>query len=421
MSGPFSAARAAQPSPRVVGRAVHLTAASSIAIRPVHWLWDAWLALGTFALIAGREGIGKSLFAYTLAAQITRGRLVGAYFNKPRAVIVAASEDSWAHTIVPRLMAAGADLTRVFRVDVTTGTGGDTELSLPKDLEELEIAGRKVDASLVLLDPLLSRLDGSLDSHKDAEVRLALEPLVALADRTGITVLGLIHVNKSASTDALNTLMGSRAFAAVARQVLFVMADPDDESIRLLGLAKNNLGRSDMPTKRFSITGVLAAETAEGPVWTGKIEWAGDSSQSIRDVLETAGAAAGDRTATSEAMDWLKDYLSDQPSHSADSATIKREAAKVDHSKDALVRAKNRLGITCISEGFPRKTVWVLPVNASSGRLTTTASTAMTATTAANTHIHTSEVSPVNAVVAVNAVAARPPARARKDDNDERL
>jgi len=71
-----------------------------------------------------------------------------------------------------------------------------------------------VDAALILLDPLLSRLDSSLDSHKDAEVRIALEPLVALADRSAAAVLGLIHVNKSGGQDPLDIVMGSRAFAA---------------------------------------------------------------------------------------------------------------------------------------------------------------------------------------------------------------
>ena len=43
----------------------------------------------------------------------TRGYLPGACFGTPRAAIVVATEDSWEHTIVPRLMAAGADLTYV--------------------------------------------------------------------------------------------------------------------------------------------------------------------------------------------------------------------------------------------------------------------------------------------------------------------
>ena len=78
------------------------------------------------------------------------------------------------------------------------------------------------------LDPLISRLDAGLDTHKDAEVRQAHEPIVALAERTGVHITGLIHVNKSGTADPLTALMGSRAFAAVARAVLFVMEDPDE-------------------------------------------------------------------------------------------------------------------------------------------------------------------------------------------------
>ena len=70
---------------------------------------------------------------------------------------------------------------------------------------------------VLLLDPLMSRLDVALDSHKDAEVRQALEPLTAVGERTDCTMLGLIHVNKSTSNDPLTTLMASRAFAAVAQ------------------------------------------------------------------------------------------------------------------------------------------------------------------------------------------------------------
>jgi hypothetical protein len=201
-------------------RQVKLTPASSIVVRPVRWLWANRLALGTLALLGGREGIGKSSVGYTLTADVTRGRLQGEHYGRPRAVIVAATEDPWEHTIVPRLMAAGADLDRVYRVDVTTALGVDTGLSLPRDLRDLEDAVVQVGAALILLDPLMSRLDTKLDSHKDAEVRVALEPLTALANRTGAAILGLIHVNKSMSTDPLTTLMASRAFAAVARAVL---------------------------------------------------------------------------------------------------------------------------------------------------------------------------------------------------------
>ncbi len=170
-------------------------------------------------------------------------------------------------------MAAGADLSMVYRVDVHTYAGFETGLSLPRDLAAVAEAVIEVQAGLILLDPLMSRLDAKLDTHKDAEVRQALEPLVHVANSTGAAILGLIHLNKSLSTDPLTMLMGSRAFAAVARAVLFCMVDPDDETARVLGQPKNNLGRTDLPTMTFRIVSAHVADTDEGPVWTGRVDW----------------------------------------------------------------------------------------------------------------------------------------------------
>ncbi len=148
---------------------------------------------------------------------------------------------------MPRLMAAGADLDKVLRIDVTTADGVETSLVLPRDMTGLENLIVAENVALVLLDPPMSRLDAGLDSHKDSEVRQALEPLTKIADRTGSAFVGLIHVNKSGSTDPLTGIMGSRAFAAVARSVLYAMTDSDDETLRHLGLPKNNLGNRICP------------------------------------------------------------------------------------------------------------------------------------------------------------------------------
>jgi len=342
------------------GRKLRATPASTISVRPVRWLWQDRIALGTLGLLGGREGIGKSTAAFTLAADITRGTMPGVHTGIPKAVIIAAAEDSWGHTIVPRLMAAGADLERVYRVDVTTAEGVDGGLVLPLDLEALEAAVRRVDAAMILLDPMLSRLDAALDTHKDAEVRQALEPLTTLADRSGTAVLGVIHVNKSISSDPLTLLMGSRAFAAVARSVLFVMTDPEDEAIRLLGQPKNNLGRTDLPTLSFRIDSERVADTPEGEVWTGKLKWMGERAQSIRDALEAAGETSDARSATSEAADWLTDHLTSEGG-SDTSASIKAAGRNAGHSESALKRARQRIKATSTASGFPRQTFWTLP------------------------------------------------------------
>ena len=91
---------------------------AGITLRPVRWLWTERLPVGAFALVGGREGVGKSILVYTLAADITQGTLPGVFHGTPKAVIVAATEDSWEHTIAPRLLAAGADLAKVYRADI---------------------------------------------------------------------------------------------------------------------------------------------------------------------------------------------------------------------------------------------------------------------------------------------------------------
>lgn len=121
---------------------------------------------------------------------------------------MAATEDSWEHTVVPRLMAAGADLNLVYRVDVVTSEGFGGYLELPSDLPALEVKAISVGAVVLILDPLISRLSTALDSHKDQQVRQALEPLVNFLDRTGMAGLGLIHLNKGTSADTLSSVMG---------------------------------------------------------------------------------------------------------------------------------------------------------------------------------------------------------------------
>ncbi len=342
-----------RPRPRLF----HVLPASAIPVKPVHWLWQDRIALGTLCLMGGREGIGKSLMTYTLAAMLTRGEMPGVYFGTPRSVLVAAAEDSWPHTIVPRLLGAGADCTRVFKLDMKLSTGADATLTLPVDLDELRAAVLETDAALIILDPLLSRIDADLDTHKDADVRRALEPVVTLAESSGACVIGLIHVNKSASVDPLTLLMGSRAFAAVARSVLFVMVDPQNAATRLFGLAKNNLGRMDLPTLSFQIVNTFIASTDDGDVTTGRVDWLSDSPLSIHDAIAATTTTKEEASAVDEASAWLTDYLA---TGGLDSAKVKRAATSAGHSVRSVQRARSQLAIVVTTIGFPRKTIWTL-------------------------------------------------------------
>lgn len=344
-------------------RTVRLRPASDVRIRRTRWLWDGRLPLGSIALTAGREGTGKSLMSLDLAADVTRGTLDGEYRGTPKGVIIVTTEDSWTMTIAPRLRAAGADMTRIFRTEVTTAAGVETGLSLPHDLDELQRNAVEQDVALVILDPLLSRLDASLDTHKDSEVRQALEPLAAVAERTKVTIVGLIHLNKTTTADPLTAIMASRAFAAVARAVLFVMEDPDDKAVRLVGNPKNNLGRTNLPTLRFTIEETVVGEDPDDglPVKAPRIAWQGTSATSIHDALANILAGPKVKSKRAEAEEWLVEYLQARPDGREASAKVREAAEAAGIGDQPLRRAREHAGILVEQAGFPRQTYWQLP------------------------------------------------------------
>jgi hypothetical protein len=358
---------ATSPNGNRPGRRVDLTWAATIDPKRVKWCWNERIALGTIALLAGPEGLGKSTVGYWLAARVSRGELPGEHFGTPKVVLVCATEDSWAHTIVPRLMAAGADLSRVARIEVHTEEELTIPLSLPVDLVELDHVATEVGAALLLLDPLMSRLDAGLDTHRDGEVRRALEPLASIADGTGMSILGLIHHNKSGSSDPLQLVMASKAFTAVARSVQTVIKDPDDETglRRMFGTVKNNLGRGDLPTLPFVIES-WSYDTDDGPGSTGKIVWGEEVAETIADALARSFQDPEQRTALDEAAAWLNEYmiLHGPKVFSGDAKSAGRAAG---HSQRTVERAPRKLGLDIVKEGFPARVYWVRSPGPSNG------------------------------------------------------
>jgi len=308
------------PEAQPEGRIIRFRAASGIRMTRTRWLhgneYGGHIPVGAITLLAGREGIGKSTISYDVIAKVSLGTLRGEFFGTPKGVVIYATEDDWEPVILPRLVAAGADTTRVFRADAYDDDGAKDWLSFPRDLVRLAEQCLEHDVALLVLDPIMSIIDGKLDTHKDREVRQALDPLSRFAAAAGVAVCGLIHVNKSSGSDALNSVMGSRAFSAVARSVLYCIAVPktDDEDgpdEYLFSQEKCNLGPKQ-GSQRYQITTVaLDAEDEDGEafkVYTSKVTWGVTDSRRAGDVMEEAnkaGRAKGDlRT---ELAAWLRE------------------------------------------------------------------------------------------------------------------
>jgi AAA domain len=338
-------------------RRLKLTPASEIKPRPVRWTWEGRIPAGVVTLIPGREGIGKSLLEVWLTASLTRGTLPGLHYGTPKPVLYAATEDSWERTIVPRLIAAGANLGMVYRVEVEE-EDLVVPLTLPVDCDRLEYDIKRLGAAMLALDPLMSTIAAGIDTHKDRELRLALEPLGQAADKTGCAVVGLAHFNKSSSTDVLNLVTGSRAFTAVLRAVIAVARDPDaDDDSCVVSQEKNNLGRLSLPNLRYVVDEVVIP-TEEGPAKVGKLRFTGESERGVRDTPGARGETE-ERAERDEVAEFIRTYLTDRGGEASAGDVLKagRDAGIPDGT---LKNARRRAGARTQKSDFASGWVWSL-------------------------------------------------------------
>jgi hypothetical protein len=362
-----------EPQDDIETRRLILTPASQIKIKPVRWLWDTTpegapptshgrIPMYSMAIAAGGPGLGKSQFAVWFTARITRGELPGELSGKPRGVIYAATEDSWTYTIAPRLIAAGADLDLVFRVDVKDDESLHARLTLPVDISLIGKAAEEYSVALLVADPLLSLIDKSINDYRAAEVREALEPLVAAADRHHFTVLGLAHFTKSGTADPLSRVAGSGAFGQLIRSLLaFAQQETDDgETEFVMSLEKNNLGRLGLPSFSYDIK-PFTVPTDEGPSYVSRFVLGPESTTSVKEVMRAEGQP-DDREAMNDAMAWLDAYLADVGGSDM-AREIKKAARKAGISDSAIDRAKLKLRLKSKQEGFGKDKAahWYLP------------------------------------------------------------
>jgi putative DNA primase/helicase len=323
----------------------------------IDWLWQNWIALGKVSVLAGDGGRGKSTILCDLTARTTTSSVWpdGAAGCAPASVIILAAEDDVGDTLAPRLLAAGADMARVFVIrSVRDDSHRRRSFNLQADLERLEAEIKKHNnVRMVIIDPVSSYL-GKVDSHKNSDVRGVLEPLGEMASRLGVAVLCNNHFSKGGGS-ANSRIIGSVAFTAQARAVFIVTPDEADETRLLLIPSKMNIA----PIKfglAYRIEGCLIqCDGAEIP--TSRIMYeSAPITISADQALAALDGNSANRSEKSDAIDFLTDALRSGPVSAKD---MKKEATDAGISAKSLRSAREALGIKPEKTGFGDEGGWV--------------------------------------------------------------
>ncbi len=314
---------------------VNLTRLRNIRQEGLNWLWPGRIAVGKLCVIAGDPGLGKSLLSLDIAAHVSRGAPWpdASGFAPVTSVLLLSAEDDFVDTIRPRLVAAEADLDRVFAVTgVVSGTGeAETErmLDIVLDLERLQVAIEEVPPPrLLVVDPISSFL-GAASENSNAEIRNLLQPVTKLAKDTSTAIVLISHLRKSEGSN-LHRIIGSIAFAAVARSAFVVqpVSGPGGRDRRLVPV-KNNLGRAQAAI-RFRVE-----EHSSLP--QPCIVWGAEEPHEGVEIAEVGPGRPESLSPTT--VDWIKSRLSEGPATMSELRDALGDSAP---SRDALYRHINK-------------------------------------------------------------------------------
>lgn len=337
-----NAQRIKKPTP--VQDGVVLLCGDSLTPQPISWLWRDWLALGKMHLLAGAPGQGKTTIAITFAATVTAGgRWPDGTRCDPGNVLIWSGEDDPADTLLPRLLAAGADRSRVYFVTGSRINGELQAFDPARDMPALQAQAERIgDIRLIIVDPVVSAVTG--DSHKNTETRRALQPLVDLATNMNAALLGITHFSKGGQgSDPAQRVLGSVAFTAVARVVLVAakVQSEDGTDRRILARGKSNIGPDDGGYEYH----LEQSEPLPG-IQASRVLWGASVQGSARELLSDPDAEDDGKTAVDSAADFLRETLKDGPTPCRTIQTEGKDAgiswASIRRASDVLMVIKTK-------------------------------------------------------------------------------
>ena len=336
--------------------------------RQTQWLWEGRIPLGALTIVCGEPEVGKTTTVIDIMSRSSTGRPMpdGTHGADGMWFYMSSENDPW-RTIKPRIVAAGGDVHEIRRIRATEIAGKTVEeraFELERDIAALSEAidkGSTDEACIgVTLDPLNEYLGPNVNSWRDGDVLRVLGPLVDLAERHQVAVIGIMHPAKGEASTVLNKILGSKAFTMKARSVIFCVEDERGAEgtggrPQYLMLNEKNSLAAKAPGLIYHFENVAPrADRGDDPAEIAKMEpvpvvrWhQGTVAVRMRDLAEDR--RAGRSSGVADCMSWLVERLRQG---GGDARTIEDEAKQMGFGPSTMRAARKKLGVISKKSGF---------------------------------------------------------------------
>ena len=339
---------------------IEVTMGSDITPEPIDFAWPGWLAYGKLHINAGRAGAMKTTTAMDWAATFTRG---GQWPDGSPAAqgqaLIWSGEDAVDDTLLPRFMAAGGVRAEIGFISGVEENGEKRPFDPALDMDGLAATcahlGR---VKFVVIDPVVSTSKG--DSHRNAETRRDLQPLVDLGERTKAVMLGIHHLTKrSEKDDPLDRVSGSLAYGAAPRMVLLSAMDTAQaEPHGVVMRAKSNIGP---PRGGFAFKAEMRPLDKYTHISAQRILWGDYLDEPARDILTRLEGGKTETEMRKVAL-FVREALKDGPKMAGEVIATGEAAG---FNERAMRRALKKLKGTSEKLSFGTGWIWSLPGQAS--------------------------------------------------------